>query len=65
MENIWEVQNGRHSDPQAESQAGRGKFGQKVCNEGVALAFQGLIKSHEDKLPFNVCDHSFSCFSGF
>lgn len=32
-EMIWEVQNGCWSDPQAESQAGRGKLRQKVRND--------------------------------
>lgn len=43
IENIWEVQNGCWSDPQAESQAGRGKLGQKVRNDGVTPVYQGVI----------------------
>lgn len=43
MKNIWEVQNGCWSDLQAEGQAGRGKLGQKVCNDGVTPAYQAVI----------------------
>lgn len=45
-EYIWEVRNGCWSDSQAESQAGRGKRGQKVCNDGVTLAYQGVINKY-------------------
>lgn len=43
MKNIWEVQDGCWSDPQAAGQAGRGKLGQKVCNDGVTPACQAAI----------------------
>lgn len=37
MEDVWEVLSGCRGDPQAESQAGREKLGQKVFNGGVTL----------------------------
>lgn len=43
MKNIWDVQNECWSDPQAEGQVGRGKFGQKGCNDGVTPAYQAVI----------------------